>query len=354
MKKKLLIVNQEQFGYQIDYFQYCKYLKYEFDITYLCWDYGWERQNEEFIEIIYVSRIGNIFRRNVRFIIAILRKIRKKSFYFTFIQYFRGCSIIPLIYNRKHVIHLDIRTGSVSLSSKINFINNLILRFESSFFKSLSIISGGLQRFLKITPKAYILPLGANALFIDRQLDHKLSLLYVGTISNRRIEDTIVGLSLFLRKHPDADIHYTIIGRGWGNDMEQLMDKISKFGMKKNVDLEGYVQHNALRPYFEKANVGVTYIPITPYFEYQPATKTFEYLMAGMPVIATGTFENKQIVNKQNGVIIADDPLSFANSIELLYDRIGDFDDSLIRESVIEYKWETIVSKLKDFIYSQT
>ena len=132
------------------------------------------------------------------------------------------------------------------------------------------------------------------------------------------------------------------------------MDKISKFGMKKNVDLEGYVQHNALRPYFEKANVGVTYIPITPYFEYQPATKTFEYLMAGMPVIATGTFENKQIVNKQNGVIIADDPLSFANSIELLYDRIGDFDDSLIRESVIEYKWETIVSKLKDFIYSQT
>jgi glycosyltransferase involved in cell wall biosynthesis len=352
MKKKLLFVNQKQFGYHINFVQYCKYLKTDFDVIYLCWDYGKNKIIEEGIDIKYISRQGNIIQRNVRFIKAVFKLINGQCYHCIFINYFRGCSVIPFIYRRKHWIHLNIVTGNVSSKSMNRNLYNFLLRFESYFFKSVSIISEGLQKLLKVYNNAYILPLGADPMIVNRQSEHKISLLYIGAFG-RRIDETVVGLGLFIRKHPDADIHYTIIGEGWGSEMEQIRGKIKKYELDKYVELKGYIPHNDLKQYYEKANVGVSYIPVTPWYEYQPATKTFEYLMAGMPVIATGTFENKKIINEQNGIIITDNPASFANCIELLYDRIDDFDENLIRESVAENNWVTIVSKLKEFICNQ-
>jgi glycosyltransferase involved in cell wall biosynthesis len=351
VKSKILFINQIQFGYHIDYLKYCKYLKADFDITYLCWDYNWDKIFEELVDIIYVSRSGNIIERNVRFIRTALRLLKYESFQLVFINYFRGCSIIPLRYNSKHRIHLDIRTGSVSRKSIARNIYNFFLRFESYFFKSISIISEGLQKLLKVANNAYILPLGADPIIVNRKPDHKLSLLYIGTFYNRRIEDTIVGLGMFIKQHPYADIHYTIIGSGWSNEKEQTKDKIDLYDLHRYVELKGYIPQKELTQYFEKTNVGISYVPITPWFEYQPATKTFEYLMAGMPVVATGTFENKKIVNYRNGLIIEDDPLSFADSLELMIKKLDDFDEGLIRESVVDYKWEIIVQQLKQFIF---
>lgn len=354
MKRKLLFVNQTQFGYHISSVRYCKYLKADFDITYLCWDYCWNKTAEEGVEIKYISRQGNIIQRNVRFIKAVLKLTKREHYHCIFINYFRGCSVIPFFYRRKHRIHLNIVTGSVSSKSMNRNIYNLLLRFESYLFNSVSVISDGLQRLLKVTRNAYILPLGANPMIVNRQSKHKISLLYIGTFNKRCIDDTVVGLGLFIMKHPDADIHYTIIGRGWKNETDQIKDTIKKNELDEYIELKGYIPYNDLKQYYEKANVGVSYIPVTPWFEYQPSTKTYEYLMAGMPVIATDTYENRKIINEQNGVIISDNPASFANCIELLYDSIDDFKESVIRESVVEYKWETIASKLNEFICNLT
>src|ERR1035437_334192 len=354
MKRKLLFVNERQFGYHTTYFNYCKYLKDDFDITSFCCDYGYNKITEENIEIIYISYLGNIIKRKLQFIKAVLKLTKSQQYHCIFIKYFRGCSVIPFIYRRNHRIHLNIITGSISSKSINRNLSNLLLRCESYIFKNVSIISPGLQKLLKVSRKAYILPLGANPMIVNRQTDHKISLLYIGTLQNRCIDDTVVGLGLFISEHPDADVHYTIIGDDCCGEIEQILDKIKKYDLYKHVELTGYIPYKNLKQYFEKANVGISYIPVTPWFEYQPPTKTFEYLMAGMPVIATGTYENKKIINDQNGLIIADNPASFANCIELLYDRIDDFSDSIIRESVVEYKWETIISKLKEFICDQT
>lgn len=350
MKRKLFFVNREQFGSQTDYFQYCKYLKNHFDITFLCWDHGRNKINEDGVNVIYISRNGNILCRYFNFIRSILNLIKSQHFYYIFIKYFSGCSIIPLLYNRKVLIHLDIRSGSVSLNSIHRNLKNYFLRFESYFFKSVSIISVGLQKLLNVSRNAYILPVGANPLIVNRQTDHKISLLYIGTFQNRCIDDTVVGLGLFISEYPEADVHYTIIGNGCCGEIEQIMDTIKKYDLYRHVELTGYIPYNDLKYYLEKANVGISYIPVTPWYEYQPATKTFEYLMAGMPVIATGTFENKKIINEQNGIIIADNPESFANSLELLYDKIDGFKENLIRESVAENNWVTITAKLEEFI----
>jgi glycosyltransferase involved in cell wall biosynthesis len=348
--KKLLFINQIQFGYHIDYLKYCKYLKSDFYITYLCWDYNWDKVSEDNIEIIYVSRSGNILSRNVRFIHEIIKLIRKELYHVIFVNYFRGCSIIPLLFNKRSIIHLDIRTGSVSRNDLSRSLYNILLSTESKFFRSVSIISSGLQKLLKITSRAYILPLGADPLIIDHKPEHKLSLLYIGTFNNRHLEETIDGVGLFLQKHQNFDLSYIIIGSGWGNESNQITNKIKMNGLADKVILKGYILQKDLVEYFEKSNLGVSYIPITPWFDFQPSTKTFEYLMAGIPVIATGTFENKKVVNETNGFIIDDNPVSFSECLEIFANKIDSFDEQLIRNSVEDYKWETIVLNLKDFI----
>lgn len=352
MKKKLLFVNQSQYGYHIDYVQYCNYLKEDFDITFLCWDYKKKKIEESRIKIIYVSRSGNIIKRNIRFIQYTLRIIKKYNFALVFIHFFRGASLIPLLNRNNQKIHLDIRTGSISQNKVNRFIYNTILQFESHFFKSISIISPGLRNKLCINKNAYILPLGANPISVKRQFKHKLHLLYVGTLSNRRIEDTVEGIKLFLIDQPKADIYYTIVGEGYKNEQEDLQNRIFQLGLQNHIELKGYVPHYELVMFYQVSNLGLSYIPITPYYEYQPATKTYEYLMAGMPVIATKTYENKQIINQSNGVLIKDTPISFAKGISKIYNNIDSFNSEDIKKSAADYEWSKIIQTMKRTILS--
>lgn len=350
MKKKLLIVGKEQFGYHISSVQYCKYLKADFDITYLCLDYGMTKIYEEVVDIKYVSRNGNMIQRYIRFISAILEVINKQRISCIFINYFKGCSIIPFIYRRKYRIHLNIVSGNVSPKLVSRKIYNFLLSIESYFFNRVFIISEGLKKLLNVSRHALILPLGANPLYVKRQNKHRIHLLYVGTFTYRRLEDTIKGLKLFLEKLPHANIYYTIIGNGLYKEEDILLKFVNQFDLQDYIELTGYIPNNELYPYFEKANVGVSYIPLTAYYEFQPATKTYEYLMAGMPVIATKTYENSKVINHINGVLISDNAKSFAEGIEKMYNHSNLFDENEIRFSVQNYTWSLIVNSMKDSI----
>lgn len=352
MTRKLLIVNQEQFGYHIDYLFFVRYLKNDFKITFLCWEYKEHpgRIEEDGVDIKYISRNGNIVKRNIRFIKSVFRQILKDSWYCIFIHYFRACSCIPVFFKKRFNIHLDIRTGSITDKTVYRLLNDLLLRFEASFFKSVSIISEGLREKLKINKRAFILPLGANKIIVKRQNRHKITLLYVGTFYKRRLVDTIEGLSIFLRKNPWADINYIIIGSGWGKDIENLKHAISIYKLWNNVEYKGYIPHDKLVSYFKISNVGLSYIPVKPWYDFQPATKTYEYLLSGLPVIATNTYENRQVINEKNGVLIDDNPDSFASGLEKMYNTIDCFDENTVRRSVQDHEWENIALKLKNYL----
>jgi len=347
MNKKLLFVNQSQFGYHIDFFKYCKYLKDDFEITYLCWDYFKPKIEEKNINVLYVPRTGTIVRRNFNFLKAVFREIKNQKNQSIFVNYFRACFFIPLFYKNTYHVHLHIVSGSVSRNTFSRFIYNSILCIESHFFNSVSVISEGLKKLLKISKRSYILPLGADPVHIIKKRSNCLQMIYIGTLSNRHIEDTITGLGLFVSKFRNINIRYIIIGEGWGNETEILRNRIREYGLESIVELKGYIPHEYLNKYLGEADIGVSYIPVTPYYEYQPATKTFEYLMAGIPVIATGTFENKKVINGINGFVIDDNPGSFASGIENIYNRLSSYKPEMIRNSVAGYCWETIILQLK-------
>ena len=292
--KKLLIIDQAQFGYIIDLYYYCKFLKSNFDISFICWDYGIEKLESYNVKMHYISRKGNIVKRNIRFIIAVIRAISNNYYNIHLIEYFRGCSILKMFLTKKKFV-LDIRTGSVNHNNIKRFIYNRIIKLESLFFENVSIISDSLRKKIDIPKeKSFILPQGSAIISKKIKNFNNIDLIYVGTLDNRNIEQTIFGLKLFINeiKSLDKKISYQIIGTGHEKEIKILKKVIAELQMEAVVKLVGYVRYTELKRYFDNANIGVSYIPMTKYYDCQPATKTFDYLLSGMPVIASSTKES--------------------------------------------------------------
>jgi len=74
-------------------------------------------------------------------------------------------------------------------------------------------------------------------------------------------------------------------------------------------------------------------------------------MLSGMPVIATNTYENRQIVNENNGILIQDSALDFYNGLIGIYNKKESFNSNHIIKSVESYTWAKIVnSNLKPFL----
>jgi len=351
MKKNLVIINQAQFGYHLDTYFYCKYLRDQISVKYICWDHTLPKVKMKNVEIIYVNRDSCTIKRSVMFIKTVVKEINDyKTLYdlIIFIKYFKIVSLLLRLIKPDNLYIFDIRTSSVSRIKIIRMIYNSLMIFESYFFQHITIISNGLAKKLSLQRKAHILPLGAEVISTQSKiLSFELNLIYVGTLYNRNIEDTLAGFKEFYNKYKTKiNMTYTIIGAGIDNEEEELKAFVRKNHLSSVVRIVGQVKHQELKEYFDASNVGVSYIPITEYFDSQPATKTFEYLMSGMPVIATATTENKAIINKSNGVIINDSPHCFLKGLVEIFNKKENYDSATIRKSVEKYTWENITNAL--------
>jgi glycosyltransferase involved in cell wall biosynthesis len=177
---------------------------------------------------------------------------------------------------------------------------------------------------------------------------NSVNLLYVGALDDRNISETLKGLQLFLQKNVrnTFGLTYCIVGFGSESEILKIKNSISEYNLSDCVKIEGRKTYEELIPYFEMSNIGVAYIPQTPWYDCQPTTKLFEYMLAGMPVIATSTYENRLIVKTTNGVLINDIPEDFCNGLLNIYDRRDSYDSSTIRKSVEGYTWENIVNTI--------
>lgn len=276
-----------------------------------------------------------------------MKAVRRTDADVVFIKYFPWCFLLRLLVPRRRMV-LDIRTGSVHINPVRRLLADAALRLECLFFRHISVISASLGDRLGIARrKRHILPLGANPLPDCRPRDYsQLNLLYVGTFNKRRIDDTLRGLSRFRQAHPEIPLHYRLVGSGPARETERLRQLAGTPFLQNVVELTGYIHHRQLQDYWQWANVGIAYIPITPAYEVQPPTKTFEYLAAGMSVLATATGENRRIITHENGVLIEDTPEAFAAGLWELYQRGNHYDCNRIQDSIAMYSWEKIVQNL--------
>lgn len=246
---------------------------------------------------------------------------------------------------------LDIRTLSIVPSKAKRYLDNSLLKLESKLFKNITVISKSLATKLGLAGTATLLPLGADSISKKRKDFNKFNLLYVGTLYNRNIEKAIEAFALFCKEKKNTiPVKFTIIGEGSGEELELLRATVKRLNLGEKVHILGRIPHNQLQKHFDTHNVGVSYIPMTTYYDLQPATKTFEYLLSGMPVIATATSENKLVINESNGVISDDTVEGFSKGIVLLHNRLSSFNSTTIRHNSSTYRWNKIIDHLAHYI----
>jgi len=340
--KDILIISRPQFGYHIDIYKWCQYLKDEYDVKVLTFNDGKEK--------ISIAGVKNIYVPNARF--RILRGVLFMAISILKIFFFKGiiiacffdqCTVYKKLFPKKRMI-LDIRTLAVSADETIRKNKDEKLRKCIQLYDFVTYISEGVRKKIGVPyEKSALLPLGAERFPCPEKSFYTLKLLYVGTLENRNIDKTVKGFAMAMQSTGRA-MEYEIVGDGPGNELEELKSCVRELGLENNIHIHGYIRHDRLSTLLEKCNVGISFVPITDYYDYQPPTKTFEYALSGLYVIATDTAANREIITRDNGCLIKDTVESFAAAIIDIIDGKIQIDSSKISTSMKNYEWRNIVN----------
>jgi glycosyltransferase involved in cell wall biosynthesis len=351
-KKSVLILLTVQFGYHTDTYMYCKYLdKNKYNVFYFCFDMSLPKSELPGVTIVYVKMHQNKTLRYLIFIEKLWRFVRSNKFNLIFHVHTKFSLFIRLI-NLSQRIVLDIRTGDLNKKRYIRKVKNFGLTLISVLYPDISIISESLAKKLNLCKrKTTIIPLGGEFQNIAPKNFSALHLLYVGTLNDRNIHETVYGLSLFMNLNPKEDVSYDIVGEGNPQSLDLLEKAISETGLQSRVLFQGRKNHTELLPYFEKNNIGIVYIPQTDYYDNQPSTKLYESFLAGMPVIATNTYENRTAMKNDCGVISEDNPVDFCNALYQISKNKNIYRSDKIKGLYLESTWGDIVKyKLEKYI----
>lgn len=345
--KKVVFINPGQFGYKAGYLYYCKYLfEAGWEVNFICYDQGFPKVDLPGLKIKYIPFKGNKVARTITWFQNINRALRDRDneHAIFFFNHFKFSFIFGAIYSNKK-INLDIRTGSIRKKKLSNYLENFQIRITTYFFNKVTILSEGLIDHLKLQrEKCHLLPLGSEVFMNQPKKFDDIRMLYVGSLNNRQIADTIEGLSIFHKKGNTTQVTYDIFGPGRPEEIKALNDAIVRNNLDSVVRYHGRKNHSELQPYFDSCNVGISYVPKTVYFQYQPPTKTFEYILSGMVCIGTSTYENNKLINKNNGILCEDNSESFARALTTFVKMHQSYHSDKIVHTLEANTWSNIVS----------
>jgi len=351
---RLLVAGRDQFGYMTDSYQHVFHLRDTFALTYLGWESELPPITLERVNIAHFSGTGNKLVRYVAFLLRVLAEIRRGDYDLVMLYYFPGVGIFPgLAPGRTYV--LDIRSGYVRNSEILRWFFNRWTLLDSLMFRHVTIISDSLREFLHISKKkAHVLPLGATVPEVAPKRFESMRLLYVGSLELRHIHRTVEGFGRFFRDGgADVKPTYDIVGFGLPGDEQALRAAIAQSGCPEAIRFHGRVPYTELGPFFERNNIGIAFVPLVDYYHCQPPTKLFEYLLAGMAVLATSTFENVRIMADHTGVLIEDTAEAVYHGLVTMSRNLQRYDSRAIRASVEDYTWNRIVGKnLRPYLLS--
>jgi glycosyltransferase involved in cell wall biosynthesis len=242
-------------------------------------------------------------------------------------------------------MYLDIRTLSVSPNMEQRRIYDTYVKKACKKFDIISTISEGIRDKIGI-PNIHILPLGSDCISANpKNYIDSIKLLYVGTFRGRELDKTIYGIKKFHELHPDIPFNYDIIGSGEKEQNELYINLVSELGLNNQVKFYGYIPHTELKPFFDRSNVGVSFIPLTDYYNKQPPTKTFEYILSGLFCIATATSSNRELIRETNGILIKDTAEAFCDALIKFWKLRNFICEKDIRDSLKYSTWKSIVEE---------
>ena len=272
-----------------------------------------------------------------------------------------GISILPFVLGKKRskwMMH--IRTSSIG-GKFADKLKNFALRYEASLFDQITIIDKNIANLIGFNQNQINnmieLPLGINpdnfshisdqrVELYGENISDKMVFIYVGKMDPTRCLHKLLESVRIVKA---AGYNISLIMLGSGTHVPDLIKLADESGINDSIIFAGKVPQEEVPKYIASADVGITYIPITPTYDHQPPLKAFEYLQTGIPQVATSTAAIKKIIHDNiNGILRTDDPADYADGMLAL---LNDEDlrkniQKSSKEGLSEYYWDNICKQI--------
>ncbi len=222
-------------------------------------------------------------------------------------------------------------------------ISNIMFFISAKTFKHQIVINKSiLSKFRPSSKKHIVIPPFHKGHTIVNKNFKKMKLLYIGTLSLRNIHYTLEGYKKFIEQN-GFNSEYIIIGSGSKEEENIIINFIQDNNLSEYIKYLGWQSDEIVKKYFEYCNVGVAFCPVTEYYLNNISFKFYEYVLSGMPVIATKLNDHIDKVNKVNGILIDDSPEGFYNGLEYIEKKLNSFSSDKIRKTLEnnDYKYVT-------------
>ncbi|OQW69304.1 MAG: group 1 glycosyl transferase [Methylotenera sp.] len=151
-----------------------------------------------------------------------------------------------------------------------------------------------------------------------------IHLIYIGTVSQARGRDVMLDAMAVLAKETallkrNGAIKLTIVG-ATESELTFCQQRVKALKIEQFVQIVGRVSGHEIPAYLAQADVGICLWEQNQWNEFNPPTKLFEYLVAGIPVLASNIRTHTRYINDwQNGLIFDYDAQSLAHTIFQLH-----------------------------------
>lgn len=151
-----------------------------------------------------------------------------------------------------------------------------------------------------------------------RSPEDALLLIYVGSISIPRGRDVMLQAIRIVAQH-HVPVKLTMVG-AVAEELSFCQQFIREHQLEQYLEVLGRVPGNEIPSFLAQANAGICLWEDKPWLRFNPPTKLFEYLVAGLPVLASDIrTHTRYIKNNENGIIFAYHPKTLADAILALY-----------------------------------
>ena len=282
-------------------------------------------------QIYEINRLNDKFkiRQSIIFLKTLKKILKQKK---VDVVFFRSIGVVQLFfYILFKIIKIPIILQLTVILRKINNAKVIEKPFVYLRLKTLLKISNLilpisdwmnliLQKFFLLSPfKSFTFPDGVNLEKFDNY-EEKISkqdnnnIVYIGTLdSDRNMSFLIKCMRIVVNEINNAKL--LILGKG--EDEADLIKLTSKLSLNENISFKGYIEYNQIPRYLKFCMIGVSPIPPKFYYRVSSPLKLFEYMGAGLAVVANREIiEHRKVLNESNGGILTSyDIKKFANSI---------------------------------------
>jgi len=145
-------------------------------------------------------------------------------------------------------------------------------------------------------------------------------LIYVGSVHEDRGRDVMFEAIAIANKQSKI-AHLTIVGASEAQ-YQYCHIALIKLGVTDSVTVHGRVAGHMIPNFMRQADAGICLWQDLPWYRFNPPTKLFEYLVAGLPVLASNIRTHTQYIQDGfNGIIFNYDSQSLAQAIQKMWQR---------------------------------